>query len=150
MLLEGDFTVQAAREKAYGFLVDPEQVGNHLPDVEELDVEDHENFTVKAKVGVSYIKGSMVMKLQILDKEPPVSAKVVGKGSGLASVVDMTTHFKLEEVGAGETKIHWSGEVAVGGKLASFGGGGLLERVAKKNLEKFVAGIKAGIEAMDS
>jgi len=150
MLLEGDFTVQAAREKAYGFLVDPEQVGNHLPDVEELDVEDHENFTVKAKVGVSYIKGSMVMKLQILDKEPPVSARVVGKGSGLASVVDMTTHFKLEEVGAGETKIHWSGEVAVGGKLASFGGGGLLERVAKKNLEKFVAGIKAGIEAMDS
>ncbi|MEE2839584.1 MAG: SRPBCC domain-containing protein [Acidobacteriota bacterium] len=150
MLLEGDFTVQAAREKAYGFLVDPEQVGNHLPDVEELDVENHENFTVKAKVGVSYIKGSMVMKLQILDKEPPVSAKVVGKGSGLASVVDMTTHFKLEEVGAGETKIHWSGEVAVGGKLASFGGGGLLERVAKKNLEKFVAGIKAGIEAMDS
>ena len=149
MLLEGDFIVQAAREKAYGFLVDPEQVGNHLPDVEELDVEDQENFTVKAKVGVSYIKGSMVMKLQILDKEPPVSAKVVGKGSGMASVVDMTTHFKLEEVGAGETKINWSGEVAVGGKLASFGGGGLLERVAKKNLEKFVAGIKAGIEAMD-
>ena len=149
MLLEGDFTVQAAREKAYGFLVDPEQVGNHLPDVEELDVEDQENFTVKAKVGVSYIKGSMVMKLQILDKEPPVSAKVVGKGSGMASVVDMTTHFNLEEVGAGETKINWSGEVAVGGKLASFGGGGLLERVAKKNLEKFVAGIKAGIEAMD-
>ncbi|MEE2839201.1 MAG: SRPBCC domain-containing protein [Acidobacteriota bacterium] len=149
MLLEGDFIVQAAREKAYGFLVDPEQVGNHLPDVEELDVEDQENFTVKAKVGVSYIKGSMVMKLQILDKEPPVSAKVVGKGSGMASVVDMTTHFNLEEVGAGETKINWSGEVAVGGKLASFGGGGLLERVAKKNLEKFVAGIKAGIEAMD-
>ena len=149
MLLEGNFTVQAAREKAYEFLVDPEQVGNHLPDVEELDVEDQENFTVKAKVGVSYIKGSMVMKLQILDKEPPVSAKVVGKGSGMASVVDMTTHFNLEEVGAGETKINWSGEVAVGGKLASFGGGGLLERIAKKNLEKFVAGIKAGIEAMD-
>ena len=149
MLLEGNFTVQAAREKAYEFLVDPEQVGNHLPDVEELDVEDQENFTVKAKVGVSYIKGSMVMKLQILDKEPPVSAKVVGKGSGMASVVDMTTHFNLEEVGEGETTIHWSGEVAVGGKLASFGGGGLLERIAKKNLEKFVAGIKAGIEAMD-
>jgi hypothetical protein len=150
MLLEGDFIVKADREKAYGFLVDPEQVGNHLPDVEELDIEDQDNFTVKAKVGVSYIKGSMVMKLQILDKEPPVSAKVVGRGSGLASVVDMTTHFNLEEAGAGETKINWSGEVAVGGKLASFGGGGLLERVAKKNLEKFVAGIQEGIEGMDA
>jgi 2-furoyl-CoA dehydrogenase large subunit len=150
MLLEGDFTVKADREKAYGFLVDPNQVGNHLPDVEELDVEDENNFTVKAKVGISYIKGSMVMKLQILDKEPPLKAKVVGRGAGLASVVDMTTHFSLEEAGEGETKINWSGEVAVGGKLASFGGGGLLERVAKKNLEKFVDGIKKGIEAMDA
>ncbi len=150
MLFEGEFTVKADREKAYEFLVDPEQVGNHLPDVEELDVEDQENFTVKDKVVISYIYGSMVMKLQILDKEPPVSAKVVGRGAGLASVVDMTTHFKLEEAGAGETKINWSGEIAIGGKLASFGGGGLLERVAKKNLEKFVAGIKEGIEALDA
>ncbi len=150
MLLEGEFTVNSDREKAYGFLVDPNQVGNHLPDVEELDVEDQDNFTVKAKVGISYIKGSMVMKLQILDKEPPVSAKVVGRGAGLASVVDMTTYFNLEEAGAGETKINWSGEIAIGGKLASFGGGGLLERVATKNLEKFVAGIKEGIEALDA
>ena len=150
MLLEGEFTVKADREKAYGFLVDPEQVGNHLPDVEELEVEDQDNFTVKAKVGISYIKGAMVMKLQILDKEPPLRAKVVGRGAGMASVVDMTTIFSLEEAGEGETKVKWSGEVAVGGKLASFGGGGLLERVAKKNLEKFVAGIKAGIEGMDA
>jgi len=150
MLLEGEFTVDADRETAYQFLVDPNQVGNHLPDVEELDVEDQENFTVKAKVGISYIKGSMVMKLQIMDKEPPVRAKVVGRGAGLASVVDMTTYFNLEEAGEGKTTIKWSGEIAIGGKLASFGGGGLLERVAKKNLEKFVAGIKEGIEALDA
>jgi len=150
MLLEGEFTVDADRETAYQFLVDPNQVGNHLPDVEELDVEDHENFTVKAKVGISYIKGSMVMKLQIMDKEPPVRAKVVGRGAGLASVVDMTTYFNLEEAGEGKTTIKWSGEIAIGRILASFGGGGLLERVAKKNLEKFVAGIKEGIEALDA
>lgn len=150
MLLEGEFIVKADREKAYGFLIDPEQVSNYLPDVEEVDIQDQTNFTVKAKVGVSYIKGAMVMKLQILDKESPVSAKVVGRGSGLASVVDMTTHFTLEETGPGETKVIWSGDIAVGGKLASFGGGGLLERVAKKNLEKFVDGIQRGIESLDS
>ena len=66
----------------------------------------------------------------------------------MASVVDMTTIFTLEKAGEGETRITWSGEMNIGGKLASFGAGGLMERVAKKNLEKFVSGIQEGIQAI--
>ncbi len=146
MQLSGTFTVKADRVEAYQFLVDPERITRYLPDVEEVEIEDENNFTVTAKVGISHIRGSMVMKLALTDKNEPVSAKVTGQGTGMASVVDMITSFELEEAGEGMTTINWSGDVSVGGKLAAFGAGGLMERVAKKNLEKFVSGIQKGIE----
>ncbi|MBI4456041.1 MAG: carbon monoxide dehydrogenase subunit G [Acidobacteria bacterium] len=147
MQLEGTFTVKAGRTAAYRFLIDPSQFARHMPDLEEVKVEDENHFTMKAKVGISHIKGTMSMKLELVEKEEPVSAKVIGKGAGLASVVDMVTTFKLEEAEGGMTKIRWFGEASVGGKIAALGGG-LLERLAKKNLEKFIAGIQQGIESL--
>ena len=146
MQLSGSFTVKASQTEAYQFLVDPERVTRFMPDVEGVEIEDENNFTVTAKVGISHIRGSMVMKLALSEKNEPVSAKVTGQGTGMASVVDMTTNFDLEEAGEGMTTINWAGDVNVGGKLAAFGAGGLMERVAKKNLEKFVSGIQRGIE----
>ena len=148
MQMEGSFTVKAGRPEAYQFLIDPNKFAAYLPDVEGFEVHDENNFTMKAKVGVSHIKGTMVMKLTLVEKEEPSRAKMSGKGSGLASVVDMTTSFTLEVVEGGMTKVSWSGEAAVGGKLAAIGGG-LMERLAKKNLEKFVDGIQKGIEALE-
>lgn len=84
------------------------------------------------------------MKLQVVEKQEPTSAKVIGRGTGMASVVDMVTNFKLDDAGGGMTRIRWSGEAIIGGKLASLGGG-LLERMAKKNVEKFIAGIQQGL-----
>jgi carbon monoxide dehydrogenase subunit G len=150
MQLNGSFTVKASQTEAYQFLVDPERITRYLPDVEEVDIEDENNFTVTAKVGISHIRGSMVMKLALTEKNEPVSAKVTGQGAGMASVVDMTITFDLEEAGEGMTTINWSGDVNVGGKLAAFGAGGLMERVAKKNLEKFVSGVQRGIEEIEN
>ena len=75
-----------------------------------------------ARVGVSHIKGTMVMKLEIRDRQPPVSTTVVGRGSGLASVIDMVTSFRLERSGS-QTVVYWRGDVTISGKLAAFGAG---------------------------
>ena len=147
MQMEGAFTVKAKRLEAYKFLIDPSRFAAHMPDVEEVTVEDSTHFTMRAKVGVSHIKGTMTVKLELVEKEEPVRAKVVGKGSGLGSAVDLVTSFNLEETENGMTRILWKGEATVGGKLAAVGGG-LMERLAKKNLEKFVAGIQSGIEQL--
>jgi carbon monoxide dehydrogenase subunit G len=143
--LDGRFSVKAPRDEVYEFLTDPRRVSRHMPDVQEVDIEDGDHFTVKARVGVSHIKGTMVMKLAIRDRQPPVSTTVVGKGSGLASVVDMVTSFMLEQAGDGGTIVNWHGELTIGGKLAAFGPQGLLDRMARKNVETFVEGIKGGL-----
>lgn len=145
MRLEGQFDVGAPRERVFAFLTDPQRVSAHMPDVQEVVVDDPDHFTVKAKVGISHIKGTMVMKLAITKREPPISTTVVGKGSGMASVVDMVTSFRLDERAGGGTVVHWDGDVQISGKLAAFGPQGLLDRMARKNVETFIAGIRQGL-----
>ena len=147
MKLDGRFTVKAARDEVYEFLTDPRRVSRHMPDVQEVEIADRDHFTVKARVGISHIKGTMVMKLAIKDRQPPISTTVVGKGTGLASVVDMLTSFTLEPSGSGETIVNWQSELTIAGKLAAFGPQGLLDRMARKNVETFIEGIKGGLNA---
>ena len=144
MHLNGRFRVTANQQAVYDFLTDPARVTSHMPDVQQVEIEDQDRFTVRVRVGISHIKGTMVMKLTIADRQPPVSTKVIGKGTGLASVVDMVTSFTLETEG-GDTIVHWQGDVNVAGSLAAFGPQGLLDRMARKNVELFIDGIKGGI-----
>ena len=142
MKLDGRFSVRAARDEVYAFLTDPRRVSRYMPDVQEVEIEDSDHFTVKARVGISHIKGTMVMKLAIKDRQPPFSTTVVGTGRGLASVVDMVTSFTLEASESGETVVNWQGELTIAGKLAAFGPQGLLDRMARKNVETFIEGIR--------
>jgi hypothetical protein len=147
MHLEGQFTVAAPQVEVYAFLTDPAKLSRHMPDVTDVVIDDADHFTVTARVGVAHIKGSMVVKLEIRDRQPPVGTTVVGKGTGLASIVDMTTSFALEPASAGETVVRWVADVTISGKLAAFGPQGLLDRIARKNVDAFVGGIRAGLLA---
>jgi carbon monoxide dehydrogenase subunit G len=145
MHLEGHFIVNAPPEAVYAFLTDPAVVSRHMPDVRDVVIHDADHFTVTARVGVSHIKGDVVMRLEIRDRQPPVSTTVVGKGTGLASVMDMVTSFRLDAGQGGETTVHWQGDVTIAGKLAAFGPQGLLDRIARKNIDTFIEGIRAGL-----
>ena len=146
MRLDGQFTVNAARADVYAFLTDPATVSRHMPDVKNVVIEDADHFTVTARVGVSHIKGDVVMKLAIKDRQPPVSTTVVGKGTGLASAVDMVTSFTLDAADTGETVVHWQADVTISGKLAAFGPQGLLDRIARRNIDTFIEGIRNGLQ----
>jgi len=156
MHLDGQFTINAARPEVYAFLTDPSRVRrvvlssgkvhyDHMPDVKNVVIDDEDHFAVTARVGVSHIKGDVVMKLTITDRQPPVSTTIVGKGTGLASVVDMVTSFTLASAENGETVVNWQGDVTISGKLAAFGPQGLMDRIARKNIDTFIEGIRNGL-----
>ena len=145
MHLDGQFTIDASRPDVYAFLTDPARVSRHMPDVRNVVIDDADHFTVTARVGVSHIKGDVIMKLTIKDRQPPVSTTVVGKGHRpRAAPSTWSPASRWRRRGSG-TVVHWQGDVTISGKLAAFGPQGLLDRIARKNVDTFIEGIRAGL-----
>lgn len=141
----GEFSVPKKPQEVFDFLTDPQRFAPLLPDFEGLEVKDKENFVVKAKVGVSYIRGTATMKMKLAEASPPTRAVYQGSGNMAGGSVNMTAGFDLEEEAEG-TRVKWQGEAQVFGKLASVAGG-LLEPLAKKNMQKLIDSLQSALSS---
>src|SRR6476620_9622261 len=77
---QGEFQVKPTPEEAYDFLTDPNQFGPLLPDFEGMAVEDATHFTVKARVGISHIRGTAEVKMHLTEAARQRNATCVGRG----------------------------------------------------------------------
>ena len=139
----GEFAARKSPEEVYDFLTDPNRFAPLLPDFQSLAVEDAKNFTVKVKVGISHIRGTASIKMQLVEAERPSKAVYRGSGSVAGGSANMTAGFELAASDGG-TLVRWKGEAQVSGPIISIAGG-LLEPLAKKNVEKLINGLQAAL-----
>ena len=139
----GAFTVKKQRDEVYSFLTDPNRFGPLMPDFEGMSVEDATHFSIKIKVGISYIRGTADVKMHLAEAEAPHRAKYQGQGSVAGGGATMVAGFDLTEASEGTT-VTWQGEAQVFGKLTSVAGG-LLEPLAKKNVQKLIDGLQTAL-----
>jgi uncharacterized protein len=140
----GDFEVPRKPEDVYDFLTNPEKFGPLLPDFQGMTMQDDKHFTVKVNVGISYIKGTAEVKMELAQAERPARAQYKGQGGVPGGNVSLVAGFDLTATGTG-TKVAWQGEAQIFGKLASVAGG-LLEPLGKKNLQKLIDGLQAALQ----
>lgn len=139
----GEFEVQKKPEEVYDFLTDPNKFGPLLPDFQGMTVQDASHFTVKVNVGISYIKGTADVKMELAQADRPQRAQYRGQGSVAGGNVSLVAGFDLAGTGTG-TKVTWRGEAQIFGRLASVAGG-LLEPLGKKNVQKLIDGLQAAL-----
>ncbi len=178
----GEFEVKKKPEEVYDFLTDPNRFAPLLPEFQSLLVQDSTHFAVKVKVGISYIKGSADVKMELAESDRPRRAQYKGQGAVGGGNVTMVAGFDLAPsaggvaeatvqgqgaVGGGSvttvagcdlaptadgvadaivlgTKVNWQGEAQVFGRLTSVAGG-LLEPLAKKQIQKLIDGLQAAL-----
>jgi carbon monoxide dehydrogenase subunit G len=140
----GDFEVKRTPEEVYDFLSDPSKFAALLPDFQGLSIQDSTHFTVKVNVGISYIKGTAEVKMQLAEAGRPKRAVYKGQGSMSGGNVALMAAFDLSPLGGGGTKVAWQGEAQVFGALASVAGG-LLEPLGKKQVQKLIDGLQAAL-----
>jgi carbon monoxide dehydrogenase subunit G len=140
----GEFEVKRTPEEVYDFLTDPKKFGPLLPDFQNMSVQDATHFTVKVNVGISYIKGTADVKMQLAEAERPKRALYKGQGSVAGGNVSLTAGFNLAAANGG-TKVAWQGEAQIFGRLTSVAGG-LLEPLGKKNVQKLIDGLQAALK----
>ena len=141
----GEFEVRQAPDAVYGFLTDPQRFAPLLPDFQSLSVQDATHFTVKINVGISHIRGVADVKMELSEADRPKRAQYRGQGSIAAGTVSMTAGFDLSATGAG-TRVAWRGEAQVFGRIISMAGG-LLEPLAKKNIQKLIDALQSALNA---
>lgn len=140
----GEFEVKRTPEAVYDFLTDPKKFAPLLPDFESMSVQGPSHFTVKVKVGISYIKGTADVKMELAQADRPKRAQYKGQGSVAGGNVSLTAGFDLSPADSG-TKVAWQGEAQIFGRLASVAGG-LLEPLGKKNVQKLIDGLQAALQ----
>jgi len=147
----GEFAVKKNPEEVYAFLTDPNRFAPLLPEFQSLLVQDPTHFAVKVNVGISYIKGSADVKMELSEADHPRRAQYKGQGAVAGGNVTMVAGFDLiatsdgaaDGAGAG-TKVNWQGEAQIFGRLTSVAGG-LLEPLAKKQIQKLIDGLQAAL-----
>jgi len=141
---EGDFEVMRAPGEVYDFLTDPNKFAPLLPDFQSLSVQDSTHFNVKVNVGISHIKSTADVKMELAQAERPQRAQYKGQGSVAGGNVLVTASFDLAPANHGGTKVTWVGEAQVFGRLVSVAGG-LLAPLGKKNVHKLIDGLQAAL-----
>jgi len=138
---EGAFDVAAPKEKVYDFVTDPKRVTTIFPDVQSVKVIDAENFTLKAKVGMSFIKGTMDVKLKLVENNRPTFSKLKARGTGMNSSVDLESSFTLEDAAGGGTHVKWAADAKISGMMASVGSR-LIDSAADKYVKQIIGSLE--------
>ena len=139
----GQFDVKKTPEEVYDFLTDPNKFAPLLPEFQGVTVHDPQHFNVKVNVGISYIKGTADVKMELAEAERPTRAQYKGQGSVAGGNVNMVAGFDLLPESTG-TRVAWQGEAQVFGRLTSVAGG-LLEPLGKKQVQKLIDGLQAAL-----
>jgi carbon monoxide dehydrogenase subunit G len=142
MHYDGSFEVPADNQKVYEFVTDPQKVTSIFPDVQDVKVIDANNFTLKAKVGISFVRGMMDVKMAIVERDPPKSVKMHAKGNGMSSSVELDNTFTIEQSPSGKgSLVKWAADAKVAGLMASVGSR-LMDAAAQKYVAEIIGSLK--------
>jgi carbon monoxide dehydrogenase subunit G len=143
----GEFSVDADRATAFGFVSDPLRLAQCVPGCHDLREISPGRYSAVVTSKVAFIALSFKVIVEIVKIEPPdvIEAKITGDAIGLAGRVVATAGLRLGSSGDASTAISYSTDVVLTGKL-----GGLGESVFRaKSAElarEFATNLKAAIE----
>jgi len=150
MLLKGDVTIHASRQKVWNFLTDPNQIGPCAPGVEKIEtIEPDKKYRGVMSVGLGSVKAKFNGDVEILELNEPDYAKFKAHGTATGSAADVMSEMTLSNGPDGATNVHWTADVKVSGQLASLASR-LMVPVSQKLAGIFYDEVRKRIELEDS
>jgi carbon monoxide dehydrogenase subunit G len=120
MKIENTLKISAPRDRVFAALIDPTVLQKCIPGCEKMESTGENQYTAKLTAGVGPVKGVFTATVSLQDIAAPEHYKIVVEGKGQPGFVKGTGELNLKEEDGG-TSIQYTGEVNVGGLLASVG-----------------------------
>ncbi len=120
MKLTGTQTFPVPRQQVWAFLTDPQCLAKCMPGCEKLEPVGENEYSGIINVGLAAVKGVYNGKVKLDEMRPPTHYKMVLDGKGKQGFIKGSGTIDLEEQN-GQTLLKYSGDVQIGGPLASVG-----------------------------
>ncbi|WP_029057451.1 CoxG family protein [Stappia stellulata] len=142
MELEGTQELNADPQTVWAALFDRDVLERAIPGCETLEQTGETEFAATVKLKVGPVSARFKGAVELSDIVPLVSCTLSGKGSGgLAGFARGAARVTIEDLGE-TTRLTYSADAAVGGKLASLGNR-LIKSTAQKLAGEFFADFEA-------
>ena len=135
MKLSGSYQINLEKQKVWESLNNPEILKKTIPGCEEFKKNSDTEFTAIATNKIGPFNASFQGDIELKDLNPPNSYKIIGSGNSPVGFASGEAIVKLEDFEGG-TKLTYSVEANVGGKIAQIGSR-LIDMSAKKMADIF-------------
>ena len=136
MEMKGEKIIFTSKQKVWEALNDPDQLLKAIPGAQSVEKIDDENLTATVKTKIGPISAKFNGKIKLSDIDPPNSYKLTGEGTGgAAGFAKGQAEVQLSDHEEG-TKLSYSVNASVGGKLAQIGQR-LIDTAANKLADEF-------------
>ena len=136
MDMSGEYVIAAPRQAVWEALNDPEILKQCIPGCESVDKTSDTSFEAKVTAKVGPVRAKFSGKVNMYDIDPPNGYTISGEGTGgAAGFAKGGAKVTLSDDPEG-TKLEYSVDATVGGKLAQIGSR-LIDSTAKKMANDF-------------
>jgi len=120
MKIEGTQKIDVPRERIFAALVDPAILQKCIPGCEQMEKTGENQYKARLTAGVGPVKGVFTATVSLQDIVAPEHYKLVVEGKGQPGFVKGSGELSLKDDDDG-TEIQYTGDVNVGGLIASVG-----------------------------
>jgi len=146
--IEGTEKINATRERVFDLLTDPAILQKCIPGCEQMEKIGDNQYSAKLSAGVGPVKGVFTATVSMQDLRRPDHYKLVVEGKGQPGFVKGSGELNFVDDG-GLTQVQYSGDVNVGGLLASVGQR-MIQGAANMMSGKFFANLENEAKSTDS
>jgi 2-furoyl-CoA dehydrogenase large subunit len=137
---EGEALVSARVERVWSMLLDPATLQAVIPGCHNVAKLSDTHFRADVTIGIGPVKGRYRAEVKLFDLDPPHAVTLGGTAEGALGFGGGEGRVTLNPSGNGGTRIRYTYEAAIGGKVASIGGR-LLDGAARVIIGQFFASL---------
>ena len=132
----GAHEVSAPITRVWDTLLDPQAVARCAGASQRARLLANGRYAVTTRVGIAFFKLPITMEVEMYDLELPTAGRMRVRGTGPGTGLEGRSSVRLESLAPDRTRLAWTAETTVHGRLAEFGAS-LIGPLIRRTIEEF-------------
>jgi carbon monoxide dehydrogenase subunit G len=147
MKLEQSFSVAAPLQRVWDFFLDAQGVSACIPGCQGVEVLGPDSYKASIFVALGPIKTTFNVMVQIVEKQAPTRLVTMTRGEegSKSSTLHVSSALELAAAGDDQTRVSYASDVAVMGRLGTYGLGVMKKRAMALG-EEFANAVRTRLE----